>query len=55
MSDCGLGKSLVALGAMLVDSAERPFSAVVMSPLQLEKWTWEAFLTLSGMAKNLDD
>src|SRR6516165_2127867 len=31
VAECGSGKSLVALGAMLVHSAEHPFSAVVMA------------------------
>lgn len=50
VAECGVGKTLIALGALLVHSAGRPFSALVMAPPHLvEKWAREAFLTLPGI------
>jgi hypothetical protein len=47
VAECGAGKTLIALGSMLVHSAERPFTALVMAPPHLvEKWARETFLTL---------
>jgi superfamily II DNA or RNA helicase len=47
VAECGAGKTLIALGAMLVHSAGRPFSGLVMAPPHLvEKWARESFLTL---------
>src|SRR5437588_5151244 len=47
IAECGAGKTLIALGSMLVHSAGRPFSALVMAPPHLvEKWARETFLTL---------
>ena len=47
VAECGAGKTLIALGSMLVHSAERGFTGLVMAPPHLvEKWAREAFLTL---------
>ena len=47
VAECGSGKTLIALGSMLVHSAGRPYSGLVMAPPHLvEKWAREAFLTL---------
>jgi hypothetical protein len=47
VAECGAGKTLIALGSMLVHSAGRPFSGLVMAPPHLvEKWARETFLTL---------
>ncbi|HKS76438.1 MAG TPA: hypothetical protein VJQ82_24705 [Terriglobales bacterium] len=47
IAECGAGKTLIALGSMLVHSAGKPFSALVMAPPHLvEKWARETFLTL---------
>jgi superfamily II DNA or RNA helicase len=47
IAECGAGKTLIALGSMLVHSAGRPFSALVMCPPHLvEKWARETFMTL---------
>ena len=47
VAECGSGKTLIALGSMLVHSAGRPFSGLVMSPPHLvEKWARETFFTL---------
>ena len=47
IAECGAGKTLIALGSMLVHSAGSPFCALVMSPPHLvEKWARETFLTL---------
>src|SRR5271165_7213086 len=47
VAECGSGKTLIALGSMLVHSAGRPFSGLVMAPPHLvEKWARETFLTL---------
>jgi len=47
VAECGAGKTLIALGAMLVHSAGRSFSGLVMAPPHLvEKWARETFLTL---------
>ena len=47
VAECGAGKTLIALGTMLVHSAGRPFSGLVMAPPHLvEKWARETFLTL---------
>lgn len=47
VAECGAGKTLIALGSMLVHSAGRPFFGLVMAPPHLvEKWAREAFLTL---------
>ena len=42
VAECGSGKTLIALGSMLVHSAGRPFSGLVMAPPHLvEKWARE--------------
>jgi hypothetical protein len=47
VAECGAGKTLIALGSMLVHSGGLPFSGLVMAPPHLvEKWAREAFLTL---------
>ena len=47
VAECGAGKTLIALGSMLVHSAGRPFTGLVMAPPHLvEKWARETFLTL---------
>jgi len=47
VAKCGAGKTLIALGSMLVHSAGRPFTGLVMAPPHLvEKWARETFLTL---------
>jgi superfamily II DNA or RNA helicase len=47
VAECGAGKTLIALGSMLVHSAGRPFSGLVMAPPHLvEKWARETFLTV---------
>ena len=47
VAECGAGKTLIALGSMLVHSAGRPFPGLVMAPPHLvEKWARETFLTL---------
>src|ERR1039458_3538444 len=47
VAECGSGKTLIALGSMLVHSAVRPYSGLVMAPPHLvEKWARETFLTL---------
>ena len=47
VAECGAGKTLIALGSMLVHSNGRPFTGLVMAPPHLvEKWAREAFLTL---------
>jgi superfamily II DNA or RNA helicase len=47
VAECGAGKTLIALGSMLVHSAGGPFRALVMAPPHLvEKWARETFLTL---------
>src|SRR5208337_4369821 len=47
VAECGSGKTLIALGSMLVHSAGRPFTGLVMAPPHLvEKWARETFWTL---------
>ena len=47
VAECGAGKTLIALVSMIVHSAGRPFTGLVMAPPHLvEKWAREAFLTL---------
>src|SRR5437660_1903068 len=47
IAECGAGKTLIALGSMLLHSGGEPFSALVMAPPHLvEKWARETFLTL---------
>ena len=47
VAECGAGKTLIALGSMLVHSAGRPFIGLVMAPPHLvEKWARETFLTV---------
>lgn len=47
VAECGAGKTLIALGSMLVHGAGRPFTGLVMAPPHLvEKWARETFLTL---------
>ena len=47
VAECGAGKTLIALGSMLVHSSGRQFSGLVMAPPHLvEKWARETFLTL---------
>jgi len=56
VAECGAGKTLIALGAMLVHSAGRPFSGLVMAPPHLvEKWARESFLTLPRLRVFLID
>ena len=56
VAECGAGKTLIALGSMLVHSAERPFSGLVMAPPHLvEKWARETFLTLAQVRVFLVD
>jgi hypothetical protein len=46
VAECGAGKTLIALGSMLVHSAGGPFSGLVIAPPHLvEKWAQETFLT----------
>src|SRR5271165_3704555 len=45
VAECGSGKTLIALGSMLVHSAGTPYSGLVMAPPHLvEKWAreWDA-------------
>jgi N12 class adenine-specific DNA methylase len=50
IAECGAGKTLIALGSMIVHSAGRPFCGLVMSPPHLvEKWARETFLTIPGV------
>ncbi len=47
VAECGAGKTLIALGSMLVHSTGNPSCALVMCPPHLvEKWARETFLTL---------
>ena len=47
VAECGAGKTLIALGSMLVHRNGRPFTGLVMAPPHLvEKWARETFLTL---------
>jgi hypothetical protein len=47
VAECAAGKTLIALGSMLVHGAGRPFTGLVMAPPHLvEKWARETFLTL---------
>jgi superfamily II DNA or RNA helicase len=47
VAECGAGKTLIALASMLVHSAGRRFTGLVMAPPHLvEKWARETFLTL---------
>lgn len=47
IAECGTGKTLMSLGAMLVHADGKPFTALVMAPPQLTlKWCREAILTL---------
>src|ERR1039457_3554724 len=47
VAECGAGKTLIALGMMLVHAQGKPFSGIVMAPPHLvEKWARETFLTL---------
>lgn len=56
VAECGAGKTLIALGSMLVHSAGRPFSGLVMAPPHLvEKWAREAYLTLPDVRVFLID
>jgi len=56
VAECGSGKTLIALGSMLVHSAGRPFSGLVMAPPHLvEKWARETFLTLAQVRVFLID
>ena len=56
VAECGTGKTLISLGAMLVHSEGHPFTALAMVPPHLvEKWAREAFLTVPGMRVFLID
>jgi len=56
VAECGAGKTLIAVGSMLVHSAGRPFSGLVMAPPHLvEKWARETFLTLPQVRAFLID
>jgi hypothetical protein len=56
IAECGAGKTLIALGSMLVHSAGRPLCGLVMAPPHLvEKWARETFLTLPQMRVFLID
>lgn len=56
VAECGAGKTLIALGSLLVHSVGRPFCGLVMSPPHLvEKWARETFLTLPGVQVFLID
>ena len=56
VAECGAGKTLIALGSVLVNSAGRPFTGLVMAPPHLvEKWAREAFLTLPRVRVSLID
>jgi len=56
IAECGAGKTLIALGSMLVHSAGRPICGLVMAPPHLvEKWARETFLTLPQMRVFLID
>ena len=56
VAECGAGKTLIALGSMLVHSDGRPFTGLVMAPPHLvEKWARETFLTLSRVRVFLID
>jgi superfamily II DNA or RNA helicase len=56
VAECGTGKTLIALGAIHVHSAGRPFTSLAMVPPHLvEKWAREAFLTLPGIRVFLID
>jgi hypothetical protein len=47
VAECGSGKTLIALGSMLVHSVGRPLSGLVMAPPHLvEKWARETFFRL---------
>ncbi len=49
VAECGAGKTLIAIGMMLVHAQGKPFSAIVMAPPHLvEKWAREVFLTLAN-------
>ena len=56
IAECGAGKTLIALGSMLVHSAGNPFCGLVMCPPHLvEKWARETFLTLPAVRVFLID
>ena len=56
VAECGAGKTLIALGMMLVHAQGKPFSGIVMAPPHLvEKWARETFLTLSRVRVFLID
>lgn len=56
VAECGTGKTLISLGAILVHSNGNPFTALAMVPPHLvEKWAREAFLTLPGVRVFLID
>ena len=47
IAECGTGKTLISLAAVQTRTEDRPFTALAMVPPQLvEKWCWEAILTL---------
>src|SRR5271169_5456263 len=55
VAECGAGKTLIALGSMLVHSAGRPFSGLVMAPPHLvEKWARETYQQLLDIAARAD-
>ena len=56
VAECGAGKTLIALGMMLVHAQGQPFSGIVMAPPHLvEKWARATFLTLSRVRVFLID
>jgi hypothetical protein len=49
VAECGTGKTLMALSAIHVHSAGRPYSALVMAPPNIVgKWCREVLITISG-------
>ena len=56
IAECGTGKTLIALGAMHVHSAGKPFTALAMVPPHIvEKWAREAIHTIPGIRVFLID
>lgn len=56
VAECGTGKTLISLGAIHVQSAGKPYTALAMVPPHLvEKWARETFLTIPGVRVFLID